>query len=93
MSQLSLAAELWSLVKDSIISSDRSTVADNIIAMLIDHDVSSEDIRREFRGEGVIIDALKFYIDADAEDWDQMGDDESDEIDYHFGDDDEDDDW
>jgi hypothetical protein len=94
MSSLSLAAELWSAVKESIISSDRASVADTVIAMLIDHDVSAEEIRREFRGDGDIIEALKYYSDLDAESWDEIDEDETDDygVDYRSGDDD-DDEW
>jgi hypothetical protein len=44
-------------------------VADNIVTMLIDNDVDADDIRRAFRGEGVVIDALKSYIDSDVDEW------------------------
>lgn len=87
---LSLVAEMWSAVKESIISSDRSVVADNIISMLIDNDISPDEIRKEFRGEGDIIDALKYYMDS--EDWsDSEEDEEIDEEELNFDDEDEED--
>jgi len=89
---LSLVAEMWLAVKESIISSDRSVVADNIISMLIDNDISPDEIRKSFRGEGDIIDALKYYMDS--EDW--SIDDEEDESDdelYFDDDDEEDENW
>lgn len=81
---------MWLAVKESVISSDRSVVADNIISMLIDHDISPDEIRKAFRGEGDIIDALKYYMDS--EDW-SSDDDEEDESDdeLYFDDDEEDD--
>jgi hypothetical protein len=85
---LSLVAEMWLAVKESIISSDRSVVADNIISMLIDNDISPDEIRKSFRGEGDIIDALKYYMDS--EDWSSDDDDESDD-ELYFDDDEEDD--
>lgn len=88
---LSLVAEMWHAVKESIISSDRGIVADNIIAMLIDHDISPDEIRKAFRGEGDIIDALKYYMDS--EDWStDEEDNELEEDDDLYFDDDEDDD-
>ena len=89
MSQLALVAEMWLAVKESIISSDRAIVADNVIALLVDHDIAVDEIRKAFRGEGDIIDALKFYVDdADA----AYDDDEDDDIvDYSFDDDYDDD--
>lgn len=91
---LMLVAEMWSVVKDSIISSDRSIVAENIITMLVDNDVSASEIREAFRGEGIIIDALKFYIDSDEGEWDDEDELDS-ELDYIDDDDDdeEDENW
>ena len=86
---LMLVVEMWSVVKDSIISSDRSMVADNIVTMLIDNDVDADDIRRAFRGEGVVIDALKSYIDSDVDEWTE---DDNLDIDLDYIDDDTDDD-
>lgn len=86
---LMLVTEMWSVVKDSIISSDRSMVADNIVTMLIDNDVDADDIRRAFRGEGVVIDALKSYIDSDVDEWTE---DDNLDIDIDYIDDDNGDD-
>lgn len=92
---LLLVAEMWSAVKESIISSDRSVVADNVISMLIDHDISPDEIRKAFRGEGDIIDALKYYMDS--EDWSTSDDDEDeledDDLYFDDEDDDEDENW
>jgi hypothetical protein len=90
---LTLVAEMWLAVKESIISSDRSVVADNVISMLIDHDIGPDEIRKSFRGEGDIIDALKYYMDS--EDWsdseeDELNEDQSDFYDNESDEDDED---
>ena len=89
MSNLTLVVEMWLAVKESIISSDRAIVADNVITLLVDHDVSVDEIRKAFRGEGDIIDALKYYVD----DADAVYDDDEDEdiTDYSFDDDYDDD--
>jgi hypothetical protein len=90
---LTLVAEMWLAVKESIISSDRSVVADNVISMLIDHDIGPDEIRKAFRGEGDIIDALKYYMNS--EDWsdseeDELNEDQSDFYDNESDEDDED---
>ena len=85
---LSLVAEVWSVIKESIIGVDRVGVADNIVSLLIDHGVDADEIRRAFRGDGDIADALKFYLESDGESsWD---DEEDDEIEYRFDDEDDD---
>ena len=95
MSALTLVVETWNAVKESIISSDRGVVADNVVSLLIDHDIAHDEIRRAFRGEGDIIDALKYYIDND-EKWDETAEeDDDDELEYRYDDedDDESEDW
>lgn len=87
---LSLVAEVWSVIKESIIGVDRVGVADNIVSLLIDHGIDADEIRRTFRGDGDIADALKFYLESDGESsWD---DEEDEEIEYRFDDHDDDDD-
>jgi hypothetical protein len=88
---LTLVAEMWSAVKESIISSDRSVVADNVISMLIDHDIGPDEIRKAFRGEGDIIDALKYYMDS--EDWSDSEEDEEEIEEELYSDDEDEEDW
>lgn len=83
--ELSLASEVWEVVKPSVISSDRSSVADNLVSMLIDNGYVAEDIKSAFRNDWDIIEALKYYVsDDDNEEW---TDDEEDILD------DDDDEW
>ena len=87
---LALVYEIWVAIKENINSTDRSVVADNIINILIDNDVNPEDIRKSFRGDGNIIDALKYHMDS--EDWssdEDLDEYEEDEIFYDDYDDDE----
>lgn len=97
MSNLVLLAEVWSVIKDSISTSERDGVADTIVSLLIDHDISPDDIKRAFRGDdGGILDALKFYAEAAESDEFTYDDDQDEEFDYSFEDDndgDEEDQW
>ena len=88
MNSLALLVEVWSVVKESVISTDRAQVSDSIVSILVDHDISPDEIRRAFRGDGDITDALKFYIDDD-ESWEEDENDET-ELDYTFDDEDDD---
>lgn len=88
---LALVAEMWLAVKESIISSDRSVVADNVISMLIDHDIGPDEIRKAFRGEGDIIDALKYYMDSEEWSNDEDEEDDLDQDELYFDEDDEED--
>ena len=92
MSNLTLLAEVWSVIKDSISTSDRDGVADTIVSLLIDHDISPDEIKRAFKGDdGGVLDVLKFYAEVDQDDMVE-DDDIDDELDYTFEDEDSDDD-
>jgi hypothetical protein len=92
---LSLVVEVWHVIKESIIGVDRVGVADNVVSLLIDHGIDADEIRKAFRGDGDIADALKFYLESDGEDYSDEDDDLDDDIDYTFddGEDDDYDDW
>jgi uncharacterized protein YjfI (DUF2170 family) len=87
---LALAYELWHTVRESIPSIDRDSIAESVVAILIDHDCGPLQIKAAFRGDQDIIEAVNLHID-DIDDEDDEEDDE-DVIDYSFGDHDDDDD-
>lgn len=89
-SNLSLVVEVWQVIKESIIGVDRVGVADNVVSLLIDHGIDADEIRRAFRGDGDIADALKFYLESDGEEYTDEEEDE--DFDYSFDDHDDDDD-
>jgi hypothetical protein len=93
-SGLPLVVEVWNVIKESIIGVDRVGVADNVVSLLIDHGLDADDIRKAFRGDGDIAEALKFYLESDGEDRPDDDDLDSD-IDYSFdeNEDDDYDDW
>jgi hypothetical protein len=85
--KLDLVAELWEVVKTSIISSDKPEVADSVVSMLVDHGCGVDEIREAFRGDYAIIESLKYYSneewveDEQEDEWtlDNDDDDESDD--------------
>lgn len=87
-SELVLVSELWEVIKPSIISTDRSGVADNIASVMVDHGYGVDEIREAFRGDYDIVEALKYYSD---EEW--TDEEEEDSDDWDLNDDDADDDW
>jgi len=93
-SNLTLAYELWNAVSESISSIDRDSVAESVVALLIEHDISPDQIRKAFRGDGDIIEAVKLHADLDTVDEDsEYEDEDEDSIDYSFDDTDDDDEW
>ena len=83
---LSLVEEVWYALKSHIHSVyDIEAAADTLVNLLIDNNCEAEDIKDTFKGERVIMSALKAYIDQhDSEDEDEE---------EFYDDEDEDDEW
>ena len=79
-----MANEVWQEVKRYVQQVDRADAADALVSVLIDNDVSPEEIKDTFKGDSEVKRALQSYIDDHADE-----DDEDDYDDY----DDEDDDY
>jgi hypothetical protein len=57
-----LAAEIWAEVKRYVNSVDRSEAAETLVTVLIDNDVSAEEIKNSFKGDGDVKRALAEYL-------------------------------
>jgi len=80
-----LANEIWSELKRYVNTVDRAEAAETVVSVLIDNDVSADDIKSTFKSDSDIKKALTSYLkDHDHED-------EVDDDDLH--DDEEDDDY
>ena len=80
-----MANEVWQEVKRYVQQQDRADAADALVSVLIDNDVSPEEIKDTFKGDSEVKRALQSYIDDHQDD----DDDDYDDDDY----DDEDDDY
>jgi hypothetical protein len=87
--KLDVIAEIWNMAKDSILSTDRDTIADNLVGILIDNDFSPTDIKSAFRGDYDISTALKEYVEDAVE----FEEEESEYEEYEEEDDNYNDDW
>ena len=78
-----MANEVWQEVKRYVQQQDRADAADALVSVLIDNDVSAEEIRDTFKGDSEVKRALQSYIDdhADEEEDDEYDDDYDDEDD------------
>lgn len=80
-----MANEVWQEVKRYIQQQDRADAADALVSVLIDNDVSAEEIKDTFKGDSEVKRALQSYIDDHADDDDDDYDDydeDEDEDDY-----------
>ena len=81
-----LANEVWQELKRYVNGMDRAEAAEALVSVLIDNDVSAEEIKIAFKSDSEVKQALKQYLDdhADAED------DEDDDYDDYEEDEDDD---
>jgi hypothetical protein len=75
-----LASEIWTEIKRYVNSVDRNEAAETLVSVLIDNDVSAEEIKSAFKGDGDIKRALADYLkeeeELEEEDEDSYDDDE-----------------
>jgi hypothetical protein len=75
---LNLVADAWEELKRFIIVTDRTEAADSLVNILIDNDVSSQEIRDAFRGDTDIKRSLDQFGDDGGDDGDDYDYDEED---------------
>ena len=78
-----LANEIWSELKRYVNTVDRAEAAETMVSVLIDNDVSADDIKLAFKSDTEIKRALTSYLkDHEEEDDEDVHDDEDDDEDY-----------
>lgn len=85
---VNLANEVWQELKRYVNTVDRAEAAESLVSVLIDNDVSAEEIKAVFKSDSEVKQALKQYLDDHADE-----DDEEDEDYDDYDDEDEDDDY
>ena len=86
---VNLANEVWQEIKRYVNTVDRAEAAESLVSVLIDNDVSAEEIKAAFKSDSEVKQALKQYLDDHADDYDDEEEDDYDDYD----DEDEDDDY
>ena len=79
-----LANEIWSELKRYVNTVDRAEAAETMVSVLIDNDVSADDIKLAFKSDAEIKRALTSYLKDHEEDDDEdlHDDDDDDDEDY-----------
>lgn len=75
-----LVKEVWAELKRYVNTVDREEAAENLVSLLVDHDVDTEDIRVAFKSDSDVKAALVHYLRDDIEDDE---DDEEEDEDYY----------
>lgn len=75
---LDTVAAVYEVLKRYISTTDMRDAAEDVLNVLIDHDVHPDDVRETFSGEKEMVTALKAYQDdeADYDDDEDFVDDE-----------------
>jgi len=84
---LELVTEIWAAMKPLFATSDRPEAADTFVNVLIDNDFDPKDLKRAFKKDGNIINALGLHDDVSDVDEDDEEDGYED-YDYDENDDD-----
>lgn len=84
---LELVTEIWAAMKPLFVTSDRPEAAETFVNVLIDNDFDPRDLKKVFKKDGNIINALGLHDDVS-----DIEEEEDDEDGYEDYDDDEDDD-
>lgn len=71
-----LANEVWQELKRYVNTVDRAEAAETVVSVLIDNDISVEEIRDAFKGDAEIKRALTQYLDDHAEEEDYDDDED-----------------
>ena len=79
-----MANEVWQEVKRYVQQVDRADAADALVSVLIDNDVSPEEIKDTFKGDSEVKRALQSYIDDHTDEEDEYEDDDYDDEDDDY---------
>ena len=71
-----LSKEIWNELKRYVNPQDRNEAAETLVSVLIDNDVSADEIRDAFKGDTEVKRALTSYLKDHADDEDEDDDDE-----------------
>lgn len=87
---LELVTEIWAAMKPLFVMSDRPEAAETFVNVLIDNDFDPRDLKRAFKKDGNIINALGLHDDVSDVEEEDDGEDGYEDYDY---DDENDDDY
>jgi len=81
---LELVTEIWAAMKPLFATSDRPEAADTFVNVLIDNDFDPKELKRAFKKDGNIVNALGLY---EVDEVDEQEDEDEEDYGYNFEDD------
>ncbi len=79
-----LSREIWTELRRYVNPQDRTEAAETVVSVLIDNDVSADEIRDAFKGDTEIKRALTHYLKDHAEEEDDEDDSEDEDQDEDY---------
>lgn len=76
-----IAAEIWGELKRYINTVDRNEAAEQMVNVMVDHDIDVDEIKSAFKSDSDIKRALTSYLDNDR-DYSEEEDEESEDDEY-----------
>ena len=73
---VNLANEVWQELKRYVNGMDRAEAAEALVSVLIDNDISAEEIKATFKSDSEVKQALKQYLDDHADEEDEYDEDD-----------------
>jgi hypothetical protein len=73
---VNLANEVWQEIKRYVNGMDRAEAAEALVGVLIDNDISAEEIKSAFKSDSEVKQALKQYLDDHADEEDEYDEDD-----------------
>ena len=77
-----LASEIWAELKRYVNKVDRDEAAEAMVSVLIDNDVSADEIKDAFKGDSDVKGALASYLKDHQDDDDEDEDEDEDDFEY-----------
>jgi hypothetical protein len=79
---IELSKEIWDELKRYVNTVDRNEAAETLVSVLIDNDVSADDIKSVFKSDGDVKRALASYLKDHEDNVDDEDEDEDEDEDY-----------
>jgi uncharacterized protein (UPF0305 family) len=74
-----LSKEIWNELKRYVNPQDRNEAAETLVSVLIDNDVSADEVKETFKSDSEVKRALAHYLKDHEEDYDEDEDEEYEE--------------
>lgn len=73
---LTVINDIWNLVKPNIQTGDEDEAAEQLVNYLIDNDYDPKDIKKVFKGDSDIIEAVSYFLEHPGDEFEKYDEEE-----------------